>query len=572
AQTGLQTVMQRLARSYPDKNAGHGASVRRLQDWSLDAAVRDRLIVLQVAVLVLYLMACANVSSLMLARYSGRRLEFSIRAALGASRLRRLRQHLTESVLLTVCGCVAAVGFAGGAVQFLLWLYGARMPRAAEISPDWRLVGVVAAGAMLMALFLGLVTALNQDAENLATSLRESGRATGNLRAALTRKVLVGSQIACAALLLSVTGEVLQSFWSLLHVDIGVDRTHLLTMQISLPSEKYRTGPEVAKFFEKATDSVLSLPGVASAAAINMLPVADWGFNGNVNVEGMPPHAQRFFAEYRWVTAGYFRTMGVPLTRGRLFLPEEIAGRQRAAIINETMARRLWGTRDPLGAHVNFFSPEWITVVGVVRDVRQTGVTVPASAEIFMPASTYTGPNPTWSMVVRSPISTESLLPSLRRSVQTEEPDAALDRVKTMDDVVVDSVSNQRIIATLLTAFGLLALGLSALGIYSLVAYAIAARTPELAIRAALGSSPAALVRLVGGDGFVLIAIGLALGIAATVPVGSALAKSLFGVGRVSLSTLAGVVAVLGLTGGLATLLPAIRTARIDPVRALRQE
>jgi ABC-type antimicrobial peptide transport system permease subunit len=141
-----------------------------------------------------------------------------------------------------------------------------------------------------------------------------------------------------------------------------------------------------------------------------------------------------------------------------------------------------------------------------------------------------------------------------------------------MDDVVVDSVSNQRIIATLLTAFGLLALGLSALGIYSLVAYAIAARTPELAIRAALGSSPAALVRLVGGDGFVLIAIGLALGIAATVPVGSALAKSLFGVGRVSLSTLAGVVAVLGLTGGLATLLPAIRTARIDPVRALRQE
>jgi putative ABC transport system permease protein len=572
AQGDLEIVMQRLAREYPEKNAGHSASVRRLQESRLNGAIRDRLVLLQLAALVLCLMACANVSSLLLARFSTRRLEFSIRAALGASRMRQLRQHVTESVLLTVVGCAASVGIAWSAVQFLLWLYGSRMPRAAEISPDWRLVGVIAAGAMLMALVLGVITALHQEAGTPETSLRESSRTTGSLRAVLTRKMLVVSQVACAALLLSVTGEVLHGFWSLLHVDIGVDRNHLLTMQISLPSERYRTAADIATFFGNATDGVRSLPGVASAAAINMLPVADWGFNGNVNVEGMPPHASEFFAEYRWMTSEYFRTMGVPLTRGRLFLPEEIAGTEKAAIINETMATRLWGTKDPLGAHVRFLSPEWITIVGVVRDVRQSGITVPASAEIFLPASTYTGPFPTWSLVVRSPMSTESLLPSIRRAVQAEERDAALDRVKTMDDVVIDSVSNQRIVTTLLASFAMLALGLAALGIYSLVTYAVVARTPELAIRAALGSSPAALVRLVGRQGLGLIAIGLALGVAATVPVSAALAKSLFGLSRIGLPVFAGAVAILALTGGLATLVPAVRTARIDPLKALRQE
>jgi putative ABC transport system permease protein len=572
AQGDLQTVMQRLARDYPEKVADRRASVRRLQEWSLDGAVRDRLVVLQVAALVLCLMACANVSSLLLARHSTRRLEFSIRAAMGASRMRQLRQHVTESVLLTLCGCAGAIGLAWSAVHFLLWLYGSRMPRAAEISPDWRLVSVVAAGAMLVPLVLGMLTTLHRDGGHLETSLRESNRSTGNVRAVFTRKMLVVSQVASAALLLSVTGGVLDSFWSLLRVDIGVDRSHLLTMQISLPSEKYRTGANVAKFFERAADRVRSLPGVVSAAAINMLPVADWGFNGNVNVEGMPPQQHEFFAEYRWMTPEYFRIMGVPLTRGRLFLPEEIAGTQKAALINETMARRLWGTADPLGAHVNFLTPEWITVVGVVRDVRQTGVTVPASAEIFLPASTYPGPFPTWCLVVRSPVSIESLLPSIRRAVQTEERDAALDRVKTMDDVVVDSVSNRRIVTALLAAFAMLALGLAALGIYSLVAYAVVARSPELAIRAALGASPAALVRLVGREGLMLIAIGLALGIAATAPVSAVLAKSLFGLNRIGVPVFAGAVAILALTGGLATLVPAVRTVRIDPLRALRQE
>jgi putative ABC transport system permease protein len=571
----VDAVMQRLAHQFPEKNAGRRASVRRLQEWSLNGAIRDRLIVLQVAALVLCLVACANVSSLLLARYSARRLEFSIRAALGASRMRQMRQHVIESLLLTGLGCVTAVGFAWGAVRCLLWLYGARMPRAAEVSPDWRLVGVVVAVAMLVAVGLGVVTAVHQQTGKLETSIRESNRATGQLRAVHTRKILVVAQVACAVVLLSVTGEVLQKFWSLMHVDIGVDRSQLLTMQVNLPSEKYRAGADVAGFFERVADSVRTLPGVVNAAAINMLPVADWGFNGSVNVDGLPPSHpgyRGFFAEYRWITPEYFRTMGVIVTRGRLFLSEEISGKQKAAIINEAMARRLWGEKDPLGARVRFLSPEWITVVGVVRDVRQTGVSVPPSPEIFLPASVYTGPFPVWSLVVRSPLSTESLLPALRRAVKHEEQDAAIDRVKTMDEVVIDSVANQRIVTSLLLSFAVLALAMAALGIYSLVAYTVVARTPELAIRAALGSSPAALVRLVGRQGLALIAIGLALGAAATIPVSAALANSLFGVSRISAPVFAGVIVMLFAAGGLATLVPAAQTARIDPLRALRQE
>lgn len=572
AQDNLDSAMQQLAREFPDKNAGRRASVRGLQEGSLNGAVRDRLIVLQIAALVLCLMAIANVSSLLLARYSTRRLEFSIRDALGASRVRQMRQHLTESLVLTAVGCLTAVGVAWSAVRFLVWLYGPQMPRAAEISPDWRLIGIVTAGALGVAVVLGVVTALHQSAGNLETSIREGHRATGNPRAILTRQILVVSQVVCAVVLLAVTGEVLRSFWSLLHVDIGIDRTHLLTMQVNLPTVRYRKGADIGNFFERVTDSVRALPGITNAAAINMLPIAEWGFNGSVNVEGLPLQERGFFAEYRWVTPEYFRTMGVLLTRGRPFLPEEIAGRRQAAIINETMARRLWGEKDPLGAHVWFLRPEWITVVGIVRDVRQTSVTAPPSAEIFVPANAYASSLSKWSLVVRSSVSMESLLPSIRRAVRDADQEAAIDRVKTMDDVVVDSLSNQRIVATLLVSFGVLALALAALGIYSLVAYSVAMRTPELAIRAALGSTPAALVVLVGRQGLSVIAIGLVLGSAATFPVGAALAKSVLEINRIDMPVFIGVVAILLLTAGLATLVPAARTARIDPLSALRQE
>jgi predicted permease len=355
-------------------------------------------------------------------------------------------------------------------------------------------------------------------------------------------------------------------------MDVGIDRAHLLTMRVELPSTKYKDGLQIGNFFDNAANRVQSLPGVVAAAAINLLPVAEWGFNGNVNVEGLPVEHPGFFAEYRWVTQDYFRTTHVPLIRGRLFSPEEISGNRSAAIINEAMAHALWGEKNPLGAHIRFLSPAWITVVGISRDVRQSGVEVPPSPELFLPARSYSAPFSSWSIVVRSPLPAESLTPAIRRAISSNEQDAVLSHIRTMDDVVSDSVSYQRIVAALLMCFAIVALTLAGLGIYGLVSYVVAARTPELAIRTALGSTPTALVALVARQGMGLVAAGIAIGFAAMVPLSSLLANLLYGVHRVNIPVFGVVLGILFLVGGIAVLAPAMRSARIDPIRALRRE
>ena len=572
AQADLEIVMSRLAREYPDQNGGHSAKVIRLQDWSLDKHIRDRLVFLQIAALALFLMACANVSSLLLARYSARRAEFGIRMALGASRMRQMRQHVAESLLLTGLGCAAAVGLAWAGVRFLVWLYGEQMPRASEISPDWKLVGAVVAATIGGAVAMGLTTALHEQAKDFGTSARESNRTTAGIESVLTRKSLIVFQIACAVLLLAATGETLQSFRALLQIDVGFDRSHLTTMRVDLPSAKYRQGAEIAGFFEKTAEEISSMPGVQKAAAINMLPIAEWGFNGSVNVEGLPPLDRSFFAEYRWVTSDYFSAMEIPLLRGRLFLPEEMSGKNRAAIVNETMARKVWGGKDPLGAHISMFSPEWITVVGIARDVRQTSVSAPPSPEVYMPARSYANGRPIWSVVVRSELPAQSLVPGIRRAIHSEDPGAAVDHIETMDEVVADSVSAQRIVAALLLCFAGLALILAGLGLYSLVTFTAAARLPELAIRGALGASPRALIQLVGREGVTLVAAGLVTGLAAMIPLRPLLAKYVFEVNPMSVPAFGLVLLVLLAVGGVAVLVPALRAVRVDPMQALRRE
>ena len=572
AQADLESIMRRLRREYPDTNRGRSALVVPFQSWNMDSGIRRRLFVLQIAALILFFMACANVSGLLLARYSSRRLEFAVRAALGASRLRQTAQHVTESLLLTGLGCIAAVAVAWAGVRSLLWLYQDQMPRAPEITPDWRLVATVVLVALAGALVIGLATAFHDRTKELQTGIHEGGRSTGSRSTALARRMLVVFQVACAVALLGGAGEILQSFWTLLHINVGIDRAHLLTMRVELPSTKYNDGSQIGRFFDDAATRVRALPGVTAAAAINLLPVAEWGFNGNVNVEGLPAEHPGFFAEYRWVTQDYFRTMHIPLARGRLFSPEEISGNRSAAIINESMARALWGEKDPLGAHIRFLSPAWITVVGITRDVRQSGVEVPPSPELFLPARSYSAPFSSWSIVVRSSLSPESLMPAIHHAISSHEQDAVISHVRTMEDVVYDSISYQRIVAALLVCFAILALTLAALGIYGIVSYVVAARTPELAIRTALGSTPTALVVLVARQGIGLIAAGLALGFAAMIPVSSLLADFLYGVHRLNVPVFGTVLGILFMVGGAAVLAPAIRSARIDPIRALRQE
>jgi putative ABC transport system permease protein len=424
----------------------------------------------------------------------------------------------------------------------------------------------------LGAAFWGLATVLHSRADASGLSGGGGSRVSADRSGVVSREMLVIFQLTCAVVLLTSTLSVLHSFWRLLHVDVGFDRSRLITMRVSIPSGRYKTGVEIGQVFEKVASSVRSVPGVRQAAVVNMLPVAEWGMNGNVNVEGMPGDHRGFFAEYRWITKDYLQTMGIPLVRGRQFLPEEVAGRQKAAIINQTMARKLWGDRDPVGAHINMFSPEWITVVGIARDIRQSGVTVPPSAELYMAAPTLAVNTPSWSIMVRSELSAGSLLPAIRNAVRTEEREAAIDRVQTMDDVIAETVSAQRIVAALLASFAVLALVLACVGLCSVLTFMVAARLPELAIRAALGSTPRALVGLVGREGVVLIASGLGIGLAAMVPLQPLLKQFVFDVDPLSASLCAAVLSILLTVGVITVAVPAWRAARIDPIRILRGE
>jgi putative ABC transport system permease protein len=317
---------------------------------------------------------------------------------------------------------------------------------------------------------------------------------------------------------------------------------------------------------------VRSVSGVQQATAVNMLPVAEWGFNGNVAVEGLADEHSGFFAEYRWVSQDYLRTFGIPLVRGRQFLPEEISGNRKAAIINETMVRQLWGDKDPVGARIRIFSPEWITVVGISRDVRQSGVTSRPSAEVYMPAVGYVGAFPSWSVVVRSDLATDALLPALRAIVRAQEPEAAIDRIKTMDDVIVDSLSAQRVVVSLLVCFAVLAVLIAGLGLYSLVAFTVVARLPEFAIRSALGSTPAALVGMVSREGAILIGTGLLIGFAAALPLRPLVTRFVIDVGRVNAAVFSGAFVIALVVGAAALAIPAWRASRVDPLRILRRE
>jgi predicted permease len=299
AQADLQAVTHQLAQEYPEQDSGRTARLLSFQDWSIDKQLRDRLVALQIAALALFLMAIANVSNLLVARYSTRRQEFEIRKALGASPLSQLRQHLAESLLLTFIGCAVAAILTWVGVKFLIWIYGEQMPRATEISPDWRLVLTIIGAAIAGALVVGVATAIHQKRKGSGAFASTGSRILADRTGTWTRKTLVAFQLVCAVVLLTTTGDVLHQFWDLLRVDIGFDRTHLITMRVNLPSTRYTTGGQVGQWYEKLASSVGSVAGVQQAGAANMLPVAQWGVNGNVAVEGMPDEHNWFVFVYR---------------------------------------------------------------------------------------------------------------------------------------------------------------------------------------------------------------------------------------------------------------------------------
>ncbi len=569
ARADINTIMHRLAKQYPDEDRDRGGLLFPLRDW-FTFRTASPLLVLQCAALAIFLMTCANVSSLLLARYSTRRREFALRAALGASRWRQLRQHLTESIVLAGFGCLCGIAVAYAGVRLLLLLYNNTLPRTFEIGIDFRLILFTVGTTMAGAIAFGLTTALHERSRELNSALAEGGRTGASRKSVALRQGLVIAQVMFALILLAGAGELIRSFQKLSQAKVGIDTSHLLTMTVQLPDTQYTTVEPIANFFQTAVDRIQALPGVESVASINMLPVQSAGYNGDVEVAGLPPHSSSFFAEFRWVTGDYFKTMRIPLVRGRGFLPEEMAGKRKAVVINEAMVRALWDKRDPLGSTI--LREGGLTVVGVVGDVRQSGLGEKPRPEMYMPASILEEPITTHAIAVRSQLPMDQLAPLIRREIRGIDPQSGVYRVKMMQDVVTDSVAYARITASLLSLFACLALVLAGFGLYGVMSYLVAERRREFAIRAAIGAKPARLVSMVFRQSLTMVAIGMVLGIAGGQAVSRSLPSLLYGVRQLEPATLAAAIAVLAASAIVAVAIPALRTVGMDPVQALRQE
>jgi predicted permease len=577
AYADLNPIMLRLSQQYPKADTDRTSVLLfPLREWVV-GHTRDRLLMLQYAAIAIFLMTCANVSNLVLARYSTRRREFAMRTALGASRLRLVRMRLTEALVLALAGCLASIAFAWAGVRFLLYLYGTSLPRTNEVGINfhqlWFAIGVAVAAALM----LGLTNALQEDQHHLETVLREG--AAENRRNTQMRKILVALQVACALMLLTGSFQLLQSFHNLMRVNPGFDDSHLLTLHVALPESGYRDPARSNQFFATLTDRLNNMAGVQSATSINLLPVQNAGYNGDVEIPGLPPHSAAFFAEYRWVTGDYLRTMGIPLVRGRDFLPEDLLGGHHVVIINQTMARSLWHDRDPVGWTLKLKESEKLdaisfTVIGVAQDVHQAGLDLAPRSEIEMPLSTMPEPLTDQVSALRTSLGAQAVLPSIRRQVQRLEPRAVVFNVQTMKEVLIGSysVSYARVLSTLLSAFGALALLIGAFGLYGVTSYIVTERHREIAIRLAIGASRSRITRLVLRQGVLMLGVGIILGAGGALLVARSLQSMLFGVGGVPAVALSLAVSILAIAAAAGVAVPTFRAANMDPAHILRQE
>ncbi len=575
AHADLDAIMLRMARQYPKEDTDRTAVLLfHLRDWTV-GHTRERLLLLQYAAIAVFLMACANVSSLVLARYSARRREFAMRTALGASRFRLIRQRVTEAFALAAIGCVSSAAVAWVSVKFLIHLYGSPLPRATEIDADDRLLWFALAVTLAAALLLGLTTGMHDERHQLESTLREGAGAFGSRRSTRIRKILIALQVACALTLVCASFELLESFQNLMRVNPGLDASHLLTLHVALPESQYPDARRCNQFFAALTDRVRHLPGIQSAASINMLPIQAAGYNGDVEIPGLPPHSAGFFAEYRWVTGDYFRTMRIPLVRGRDFLPEELCGAHRAVIINQTMAHTLWHDRDPVGWTLKLNESEALngisyTVIGVARDVHQSGLEIPARSEMDFPLSTMPEPMTEQVLVLRTAFPEATVLASVRQQVQRLESGAAIFDLNTMHEVISGSYSVEytRILSLLLSAFAVIALFIAAFGLYGVISYLVTERLRELAIRLAVGASRIQIMNFVLCQGVPMLAFGVVTGTGGALLASRSLESILFGLNGLPIFALCLAALALTAAAGLGIALPVFRATHVDQYKS----
>jgi putative ABC transport system permease protein len=573
----MGTIARRLERAYPSSNAGWGVQLVGLQE-RIVGEIRPALLVFMGAVGLVLLIACANVANLMLARVASREREVTIRAALGATRRRLVRQLLTESVLLALAGGALGLVLAVWGVRGLQALEPGTIPRLDEIGVNGRAFVFALALSVATGLLFGFVPAIRVLRYDLRAGLGETGRALSGHRAAgRTRALLVLAEVALACVLLVGAALLLRSFVRLQRVDPGFTSRAILTARLTLPRSRYDDPSRQAAFADELLEGVRNLPGVASAALASDAPLGDgppyWSF-AVAGVEQPPPEVVQDAVVFR-TTPDYFRTFAIPLVRGRLYDASDRGDAPPVAVISEALARRYWPDRDPLGARITLGNPAdtasvWMTIVGVVGDVRQEGPTSPAYPQLYLPLAQVSSRS--LLIALRATGAPLALTPAVKRVLAAIDPNLALSRVVTMDERLAGALARPRVNAVLLGGFAATALVLAALGIYGVIAYSAAQRTRELGIRMALGARADDVLRLVLRQGMVPVVAGLTLGLGGAAVASRVLRGLLYGVGDTDPISYAAVAAFLAAVSLAASYLPARRAALADPAVALRNE
>jgi len=578
ANAAMGAIAERIAAAHPESNADSGARAVPLRYFTVHP-VRQGLIVLLGAVGFLLLITCANIANLLLGRASGRSREIAVRLALGAGRWRLVRQLLLESLVLSIAGGVWGVALSRWLLSMLhstiVEASRSVMPRYQEIGMGGAVMAFSFAVSAATGILFGLVPALQFSRPDLHASLK-GGR--GNSRASRTplRSLLVAGEIAVAVMLLAGAGLMIRSFTNLGAVDAGFDPRHVLTMRVVVTGSPLAAPERKTPFYRQMLERLATLPGVESVSSINHLPLAGDLWNFTYSVEGQPPPlpSQRPTAAFRVVFPGYFRTMRIPIVRGRDFTAHDDAQAAKVVLVNQSLARRQWPEQDPIGKRIRLEDNQpWFTVAGVVKNTEQHEWGAAAADEFYF----VQWQNPTdiqryITLVMRTTGDPKSMAAPVQRAIAELDRDLPIEDVQSMEQVVARAVWQPRFSTTLLAAFAGLALLLAAIGIYGVMSFEVAQRTPEIGIRMALGARPADVLASVLGQGARLTMTGTAAGLAGALALTRYLRTLLFAVSPTDPMVLAAAAAVLATVAMAAVWLPARRATRVDPIEALRVE
>ncbi len=580
AQNELEVILHALGQVYAKGfNSSGGVSqgmlVNPLQaDIARD--VRPALLAILGAVVLVLLIACVNVTNLILARGAQRRSEFAMRAALGANRLRLVQQLLTESLLLAAIGGVIGILLANGGVRLLVGLSPADLPRVDAIRVNMPVLLFALGITTLVGLVVGLLPALHASHSDPHTSLQQNSRTTAGGHQ-MTRRTLVVSEVAIALVLLVSAGLLLRSIQRLFAIPPGFDSSHLLTMQVQEYGHRFDKDADRARFYEQALQAVRQVPGVVDAAFTSQLPLSGDFDSFGVEFAAHPGDLSSEGFRYA-VDPGYFNVMKIPLLRGRLLNEHDRAGQPVAVVLSQSYARLMFPGQDPIGQRVRI-GPDyghadkpWATVVGVVGDVKQLSLGLSNAQAFYTTRTQWNWVDDVQSLVVRTRGDAEAMAPAIRRAIWSVDKDEPIVRIATMENLVAASEAQRHFALVLFEAFALVGLILAATGIYGVLAGNVAERTREIGVRAALGASPANILRLILRQGMTLAGLGIAIGLLGAIAASRALLTLLFGISPLDPLTYAGVIVVLAAVAAIACWIPARRAAQVDPAITLRAE